>query len=105
MVNRSKAQKVYREILHEARDPALLEQSQGQTAIRERARSRTAEARRKETEGSLLGMKARTTRRNRLPAPARRTKVLLDMKARTTRRSPGVLQSSEDDHLYLAYGD
>ncbi|CAK9101338.1 unnamed protein product [Durusdinium trenchii] len=29
VVNRSKAQKVYREILHEARDPALLEQSQG----------------------------------------------------------------------------
>lgn len=29
VVNRSKAQSVYREILHEARDPALLEQSQG----------------------------------------------------------------------------
>eukprot|EP00931_Biecheleriopsis_adriatica_P121248 TRINITY_DN96334_c0_g1_i1.p1 TRINITY_DN96334_c0_g1~~TRINITY_DN96334_c0_g1_i1.p1 ORF type:complete len:1047 (-),score=178.29 TRINITY_DN96334_c0_g1_i1:21-3161(-) len=29
VVNRSKAQRVYREILHEARDPALLEQSQG----------------------------------------------------------------------------
>lgn len=29
VVNRSKAQRVYREILHEARDPALLEQSAG----------------------------------------------------------------------------
>mmetsp|Transcript_66902 Transcript_66902/g.156832 ORF Transcript_66902/g.156832 Transcript_66902/m.156832 type:complete len:1018 (+) Transcript_66902:80-3133(+) len=29
VVNRSKAQRVYREILHQARDPALLEQSQG----------------------------------------------------------------------------
>ena len=28
VVNRSKAQRVYREILHQARDPALLEQSQ-----------------------------------------------------------------------------
>merc|ERR1719272_1282892 len=29
VVDRARAQRIYREILHEARDPALLEQSQG----------------------------------------------------------------------------
>ena len=35
VVNRSKAQRVYREILHQARDPALLEQSQARGASAE----------------------------------------------------------------------